>query len=65
MKVGSLVNVVELQGGGERVVYQCTITRETRTRWHVDGDHAFRKSDGAKVPQYKVGRRFLREVKGD
>ena len=42
-----------------REILRTTITRETKAQWTTADGSRWRKSDGARVPQYKPGPRFI------
>lgn len=58
--VGRLAAHVERYGGsGRRLIRVVKIDRETKTQWVDDIGTRWRKSDGAMVPQYIGGARYL------
>lgn len=60
LKVGDVAVHVELYGGsGIRRVKDITILRETKTQWIDRSGTRWRKSDGAMIPQYSGGHRFV------
>jgi hypothetical protein len=63
LRVGAEAVHVErlLAGGRPREIRRARIVRETKTQWIDDLGTRWRKSDGAKVPQY-VSDRFLISV---
>ena len=64
-KVGNKAVHVEFYGGtGRRLIRACAIVRETKTQWIDDIDTRWRKSDGAMVPQYSGGSRYLMSEAG-
>lgn len=63
LKVGDTAVHVERYGGsGVRRKNEVTIIRETATQWIDRRGTRWRKSDGAMVPQYSAGPRFLMTV---
>lgn len=60
LKVGDTVVIgASFCGNPPRAIRMAKIVRETPTRWIVDGDGAFRKSDGAGIPVYTPEPRTL------
>ena len=63
LKVGdAVVHVERFNWGPPRRILDTTIARETATQWVDASGTRWRKSDRAKVPQYKPGPRFIMSV---
>lgn len=63
LKVGDRALHVERWLGSKRVIREARIVRETKSHWIDDQGKAWRKRDGAMVPQY-VCARFLEPIAG-